>query len=97
MRTFGINCTVCRCFEGEICNITTGFCPSGCSNGYTGLTCQDKCPVGNFGRKCGGECHCEKGHDVCDHITVLEFVRSVAVQKVFPGKRVKTQLVEITE
>lgn len=44
----------------------TLFC-TGCTIGYLGINCTDKCPYPAYGLKCQKRCNC--GIKVCDHVS----------------------------
>eukprot|EP00092_Neocalanus_flemingeri_P054199 GFUD01063830.1.p1 GENE.GFUD01063830.1~~GFUD01063830.1.p1 ORF type:complete len:547 (+),score=129.48 GFUD01063830.1:337-1977(+) len=64
---WGKGCTKeCSCHSGGFCHPVTGVCT--CTQGYTGLQCQDKCGSGYFGVDCREVCSCDVGHS-CHHVT----------------------------
>ncbi|XP_006817355.1 uncharacterized protein LOC102802783 [Saccoglossus kowalevskii] len=38
-----------------------------CDPGWTGSSCEERCPIGTYGDKCIGECRCK--HGICDTTT----------------------------
>ncbi|CAG0898556.1 unnamed protein product [Darwinula stevensoni] len=49
----------------EACHHVTGRCT--CQPGYIGRTCDEVCPIGQFGNDCQQNCTCEN-HSGCSHI-----------------------------
>ncbi|ESO87364.1 hypothetical protein LOTGIDRAFT_175960, partial [Lottia gigantea] len=53
-RTYGKECEkFCYCKDGVPCDYITGVCSTeGCLPGYTGSSCNQKCPTRTYGRNC---------------------------------------------
>ncbi|XP_046565275.1 multiple epidermal growth factor-like domains protein 10 [Haliotis rubra] len=69
--SFGPDCgTWCYCRNtSEVCDKITGYCESGCKDGYTGTGCQELCADGSFGPGCRFRCYCRNTSEVCDKTT----------------------------
>ncbi|XP_046546230.1 multiple epidermal growth factor-like domains protein 6 isoform X2 [Haliotis rubra] len=69
--SFGPDCgTWCYCRNtSEVCDKITGYCESGCKDGYTGTGCQEPCPEGGYGSDCMETCgHCAGGDQNCSNV-----------------------------
>ncbi|XP_046546229.1 multiple epidermal growth factor-like domains protein 10 isoform X1 [Haliotis rubra] len=69
--SFGPDCgTWCYCRNtSEVCDKITGYCESGCKDGYTGTGCQEPCPHGRYGSGCMETCgHCAGGDQNCHNV-----------------------------
>ncbi|XP_035661274.1 uncharacterized protein LOC118405716 [Branchiostoma floridae] len=58
----------CYCMNGGACERITGYCSSGCANGYTGDACNQVCPMNQYGPNCTFFCNCMNPEDGCDRI-----------------------------
>ncbi|XP_025097706.1 receptor-type tyrosine-protein phosphatase kappa-like [Pomacea canaliculata] len=60
---YGVNCTsTCgNCTNGTTCDSASGMCPKGCSPGYQGIYCNEKCNY-SYGINCSKTCgNCSDG------------------------------------
>ncbi|ESO94883.1 hypothetical protein LOTGIDRAFT_175322 [Lottia gigantea] len=48
----------CHCVNDEQCEKITGSCINGCSEKYSGPSCQKQCNVGTYGSDCSNFCYC---------------------------------------
>ncbi|XP_062599879.1 multiple epidermal growth factor-like domains protein 10 [Saccostrea cucullata] len=61
-----------HCFNDKPCNPKTGQCDSGCSDGYTGTSCDTACLPGHYGKNCSNNCsincadNCRKTDGLCE-------------------------------
>ncbi|XP_052105008.1 receptor-type tyrosine-protein phosphatase epsilon-like [Mytilus californianus] len=51
------------------CNLESGNCTFGCSNGWTGNKCEQACDVGKYGKDCLEECSENCLNQQCNHVT----------------------------
>uniref|UniRef100_T1J9U4 Uncharacterized protein n=1 Tax=Strigamia maritima TaxID=126957 RepID=T1J9U4_STRMM len=67
--SYGSDCTqTCHCEGGLACDKRTGNCSTGCSDGWTGNSCEIQiCSEGNYGPNCSLECSCANGGE-CDPV-----------------------------
>ncbi|XP_059139446.1 protein draper-like [Physella acuta] len=59
-----------NCVGGPIfCDAAQGFCVNGCTWGYQGDTCKEKCNAGTYGISCTGVCSPHCNDTTCHHVT----------------------------
>ncbi|GIX92062.1 hypothetical protein CEXT_634731 [Caerostris extrusa] len=74
---WGLNCSKnCSCKNGAVCHPDNGNCncTAGwraqcnhingsciCEEGYTGIKCEEVCPIGTWGKNCAESCDCKNG------------------------------------
>nr|XP_022306284.1 multiple epidermal growth factor-like domains protein 10 [Crassostrea virginica] len=69
---FGPDCkSKCgHCVNASQCHRSNGTCLRGCSAGFTGSFCREKCPSWSFGLNCVYRCNAFcRGNASCDHVT----------------------------
>ncbi|KAK3753965.1 hypothetical protein RRG08_006345 [Elysia crispata] len=92
--TFGVNCSeICNPKCGGLnnaCDTFSGYCFSGCDDGYTGERCEDPCTNNTFGKNCSEMCSqtCGGLKNACNHVN--GFCLS-GCDDGYEGKRCRTQ------
>ncbi|CAB1347760.1 unnamed protein product, partial [Coregonus sp. 'balchen'] len=66
--SFGDDCSVscADCENGALCGVDRDFCE--CTPGWTGVICNETCPVGTYGQSCNTLCRCQNGGS-CEPVT----------------------------
>ncbi|XP_052245586.1 multiple epidermal growth factor-like domains protein 10 [Dreissena polymorpha] len=63
-----VNCSKqCNCRVGSCDNVTGACGNEGCTDGWTGLACNERCALGSYSVNCSKQCHCRVG--LCDSVT----------------------------